>query len=107
MISLTTRTVGNHFGTVGRLRVGTRSVETDVLPYGFDGPAKEQAYEAAIKAGLLREVGEASGEYDRVAAACRRAGAILLLDRYVVVAATDQRSDALICGDIERDLEAQ
>lgn len=100
-ISISTRNVGTHFGTVGVARVNGASVETDVLPFGFDSAARQQAYEAALRAGLLREVGEANAEYARVAAACLRIGAMLLLDKYVVVAGTDPRPDSLICMDLE------
>lgn len=100
-ITISTRNVGTHFGTVGVVRVNGTSVETDVLPFGFESAARQQAYEAALRAGLLREVGEANAEYARVAAACLRVGAMLLLDKYVVVAGTDPRPDSLICIDLE------
>lgn len=43
-----TVSVGQSFGTCGQLRRGRNVVaETDVLPYGFTGPAREKARDLA------------------------------------------------------------
>lgn len=82
-----TESVGNHFGTVGVfVAKGGAKVVTDVLPYGFDSAAREQAYQVAVKTGLVVEIGEVTESTPRVYAAAKRAGVTILLDRYVVVA---------------------
>jgi hypothetical protein len=102
-----TESVGNHFGTVGVFRAtGGREAVSDVMPYGFDGAARKGAYDAAVKAGLVREIGEIDELSERVRNAVSRAGAMILLDRYVVVDASDPHSDDLIASRVEWELKA-
>lgn len=98
-ISLSLRPVGTHFGLVGVCRVGERSAESPVVPAGNDGVAKQRAYEAALSAGLLREIGEAH-DPELLAPICRRVGCTIL-QGHVVVAGDDRRPDAQIASDIE------
>lgn len=97
-----TESVGQNFGRIGVFRAAGVRIETEVMGYGCETAARQGAYEAAVRAGLIRELGEMSYVTDQVRDAVR---AVLLLDRYVVVAGDDVRPDALICGDLERLLQ--
>lgn len=85
-ISITSTSVGSCFGTIGVLKVGERRVESDVVGHGCGSAAKQQAYEAAVRAGLIVELGElTTAPTDAIRSAAEAVGAQILLDRYVAV----------------------